>query len=373
MLFVCDLLFNIIIESSAEKSPCQYDPLKVAKIITSIDKKEDFIDIKQSEEEVNDPYNLFKVLIRTINYQDVIGIEDALEVKKRFNFVKCISSHGEVQKVSLYDFFRLININPEINIRKGLMDIIAKKKAILYKKILTAAKKRSRLIENLMDYKYEEFVATEGGDERAKLIATKFRPKDAFDFLQSTDNIKPLHLNHHKSSSVIISKPNKSNSLSPMPLIRHNHNKHLTLSIKQTLPSSLHLRLSSHSKRSACPVVLKHKNSIETQYKHFFSLSKKNPMSDNTTNESSQQRTVCFMSNSISHNKEEEGSLNRIKSMESLNSKKKSFDLYKGISDKKMFLMRDYNDIVSKELIRMNSTRMFNCHTTKNKTIKGCL
>ena len=110
---------NFIVKE-AEKSPCLYDPLKVNKIITSVIKKEDLVEIKKEEEEINNPYNLFKVLIRTINYQDVVGIEDALEIKKRFNFVKCVSSHGEVQKVSLYDFFRLININPEENVKKLL-------------------------------------------------------------------------------------------------------------------------------------------------------------------------------------------------------------------------------------------------------------
>ena len=55
------------INKNIEQPPCIYDPLKVAKIITSNDKEDCFVDIKQEEEELNNKFNLFKIKIRTIN------------------------------------------------------------------------------------------------------------------------------------------------------------------------------------------------------------------------------------------------------------------------------------------------------------------
>lgn len=121
------------------ESPCQYDPLKIAKITSSNSKNDiDIMEITQEEEGLLDPYNLFKVHIKTINYKDVIGIEDAIEIKKRFSFVRCVSPFGEVQKVKLYDFFRLVNQSTESNNKEMIKSIIAEKKCILHNQIKKA-------------------------------------------------------------------------------------------------------------------------------------------------------------------------------------------------------------------------------------------
>lgn len=404
----------------AEKSPCLYDPLKVNKIITSVNKKEDLVEIKKEEEEINNPYNLFKVLIRTINYQDVVGIEDALEIKKRFNFVKCVSSHGEVQKVSLYDFFRLININPEENVKKILLDIIAKKKAILFKRILNAAKKKSRLIENLLDYKYEQFINTEGADEKAQLLAKKFRDKETFDFYHCKEHIgfdkdllpKTNEKNNKMRLSNLNSPMSTTSSSSHFLLSKDNskcYSKKRTLTLKQNLNFSNATNMTSSpistitlTKKTSYPKInqLSKKitfgnnnlnnfikgNPSQTRYKHFSSLSKKTLSPDNTTFESSRLKTNYknYMSNNVSHmnglnsidNQIEYGDnsniLSRIKSTDCLSNNSSifnQFDLLSNISNKKIFLMKDYNTIVNKELNRVNSTNRLSC-LSKNGTKK---
>lgn len=386
-----------------------------------MNKKEGLVEIKKEEEEINNPFNLFKVLIRTINYQDVVGIEDALEIKKRFNFVKCISPHGEVQKVSLYDFFRLININPEENVKKFLLDIIGKKKAILFKRILNAAKKKSRLIENLLDYKYEQIINTEGADEKAQLLASKFRDKETFDFYhcrdhigfdkdilpQTTEKNKKLKLSNlnspmmttSSSSQFLVGGQSKNNSKC--------YSKKGTLALKQNLNFSNTTNMTSSpistvilSKKTSYPKInqLNKKitfgnNSInnlikgnpnQTRYKHFSLLSKKTLSPDNTTYESSRLKTNYknYMSNNVSHmngtgidNPREYGDnsniLSRIKSTDCLSNNNTSifnqFDLLSNISNKKIFLMKDYNTIISKGLNRVNSTNRLSKNGIKKR------
>ena len=141
-----------------EQSPCLYDPLKINKIILSTEEKEtnvDFEAIKHEEEQLVNPFNLFKILIRVINYKDVIGFIESLEMKQRFTFVKCVSQKGEVLMLKRFDFLKLMNLSEEEENRKMLMDIIVKKKMLLCRKILRAAKQKGKYYAMLFDHKYE--------------------------------------------------------------------------------------------------------------------------------------------------------------------------------------------------------------------------
>ena len=99
---------------------------------------------------------------------------------------------------------------------------------------------------------------------------------------------------------------------------------------------------------------------------------------DNTTFESSRLKTNYknYMSNNVSHmnglnsidNQIEYGDnsniLSRIKSTDCLSNNSSifnQFDLLSNISNKKIFLMKDYNTIVNKELNRVNSTNRLIC------------
>ena len=46
--------------------------------------------------------------IKVIDYKDIIGFEDTLELKNKFYSLKCISSYGELDKIHLVDFIRII-------------------------------------------------------------------------------------------------------------------------------------------------------------------------------------------------------------------------------------------------------------------------
>ena len=103
-------LYNNIIKNK-ENSPCISDPFKSMKITVSNRKNNSLSEIKNKEKELNNPYLLYKIFIRKIENKDIIGIEDSLELKQRFCYVKCISENAVIQKVSLFDMFKLINLS----------------------------------------------------------------------------------------------------------------------------------------------------------------------------------------------------------------------------------------------------------------------
>jgi hypothetical protein len=49
----------------------------------------------------NDPLQVYHGAIRVIKNQDVLGLEDSIELKKRFTTVKCVSPSGELYKISM--------------------------------------------------------------------------------------------------------------------------------------------------------------------------------------------------------------------------------------------------------------------------------
>ena len=144
--------------SEAPCSPVKYNKRRVNSITTSIDKNENVFTIKAEEEALNSPYSLFKVKIRNIDYKDVVGIEDAIEMKKRFCFVKCVSSHAEVDRVNLIDFVKLMNMSTDMKNRNALLEIIAEKKAWLIKMIKNGVKNQAGYFGRKFDIRYNNLL-----------------------------------------------------------------------------------------------------------------------------------------------------------------------------------------------------------------------
>ena len=115
----------------------KWDPYKGNKITVSFQSPGSFENLQQEKLDSVDPLNLFKVKIRNTFGPEVLGFADALEMKNRFCFVKCVET-ASIQKVKLIDFFKLVNLNVEEENKKWMMDIIAKKK----KTFLYSVKKR---------------------------------------------------------------------------------------------------------------------------------------------------------------------------------------------------------------------------------------
>ena len=142
-------------------SPCQCNPFKTHAIVLSSRKEDNVYEIKNDEAKYNDPYNLFKVKVKTISNKDVIGIEDSLEMKKRFCFVKCVSSHAKIKRISVFDFIKTLSIpKDELNLQT-LMKIIAEKKAWLTTIIKNAVHNHAKFIKRNIDDRYNSLAKNE--------------------------------------------------------------------------------------------------------------------------------------------------------------------------------------------------------------------
>jgi len=148
---------NLLINN--QNSPFQFDPYQSKNGIVSHFKNIGLVDLKNEDEKILNSNKLFKVLIKKIDYKDIIGLEDGLECKKRFYYVKCISDYGEIQKVSVFDFIKVLNLNNE-KIKNNVLDIIAEKKRFVYKQIYNYTKCVENRIENNVSYKFDKYLNT---------------------------------------------------------------------------------------------------------------------------------------------------------------------------------------------------------------------
>lgn len=143
------------LKAKAIKSPCQYNPNKNKHILLSNPKAKSIIDIKNEEEDYNDPCNLIKVLIKKCTTPEVFGFVECIEMKKRLSFVKVTSSSAIIQKVNLNDFYKLINSIEEEASLLFILDLVAKTKYHFNHQLKNQIEVQTRSIGDMLDYKYD--------------------------------------------------------------------------------------------------------------------------------------------------------------------------------------------------------------------------
>ena len=151
--------------SLAEKkcpiSPMKWDPYKGNKITISFPPPGSFEDLQQEKLDSVNPYNLFKVKIRNTEGPEVLGFCEALEMKNRFCFIKCVET-AFVQKVKLIDFFKLVNLNIEEENKNWMMDIIAKKKRHFFIQLKKGVERKAEKEEEYFEKEFEDFLDQKG-------------------------------------------------------------------------------------------------------------------------------------------------------------------------------------------------------------------
>ena len=291
-------LYDKLIKNK-EISPCNYDPSINKKIMSNYESNNSYlIDNKKEEEKMINKYKLFKVFLRTIDSKEIIGIEDSLELKKRYYFVKCISSQGELHKISLFDFFKMLNLINKIN-RKLLNDLISEKKRVFFRQIVLNSKNNGKRLDTKIDYQYNMFLMDQ--DLEIKKIVKNVTGND----YQNIENVPKEYENE------VLEKV--SNSLNDNYLLSENNKTNkLNIQSKSKLNFSLNnfIKFHKHSERDNVfsPIknlktfkrnfispknnLNKSKNNCKNNYAQYTNLSKK--LSDK----------LIVSQKSISHSKE---------------------------------------------------------------------
>ena len=120
-------------------------------------KNDDLYRLKIDEEKLNEPDNIYNLEIKKINYNDILGIEEVFDFKKRFCTCKCLSEKAEIRYISIYDLVKLIINLPEDEI-KYLLNMINEKKKIMKTQIIKAIKVKERNIVLDFDTRYEKLL-----------------------------------------------------------------------------------------------------------------------------------------------------------------------------------------------------------------------
>ena len=103
------------------------------KTIENLDEnnKESIINLKINEDLLQNKDKKIKIKIGTLYKNDFIGIEDSLELKKRFYTVECSSENGTLSKIPVDSFALLINKNISLHLSHITKYIKEKKKFLI--------------------------------------------------------------------------------------------------------------------------------------------------------------------------------------------------------------------------------------------------
>ena len=152
-------LYNKARRNVATSPCCQCsNATKLNNVVFSRSNNDTFLKISSEHEALNEPHCLFKVNVRVVNGKDIIGIEDALEMKQRFCYVKCVSPSAEVKKIKLVDFIRVLNYNNDMSCKKMLLNLINERKSGLYRQLKKGVKYTYNGNEKVFNQKVTAFI-----------------------------------------------------------------------------------------------------------------------------------------------------------------------------------------------------------------------
>ena len=335
--------------SFAEKkcpiSPMKWDPYKGNKITISFPPPGSFEDLQQEKLDSVNPYNLFKVKIRNTEGPEVLGFCEALEMKNRFCFVKCVET-AFVEKVKLIDFFKLVNLNIEEENKNWMMDIIAKKKRHFFIQLKKGVERKAEKEDEYFEKEFEDFLEKKG----------KFN-----------ENIK----NEINSSSINDNQNNNKNSTND---IKKNLNRNLSFDIGKKKIENEVLNISKikqlmkkktrkNKGKNGLPLLRNRENLSVNRRKskiliEQYNSDHNNNLTEYSSNKKTSYTTSQFASPKIDNN-ENELSQDKNSNLISLRINSKNSDIQQG---KSQFLSFKNNKIIN--LKSSNHNNIFSAHKT---------
>lgn len=134
--------------------------------------KENIIQIKMNEDKLI--HQSINIKIRRVEKPELLGFEDSLELKKRFTTAKCVSTEAHIDKIPIYELFRLISNVKEID-KKLFLNLIAEQKMCLVTLIKNAVKSKAQELESKYTDKYAQFINNDIVEPSSKRLALKFQ------------------------------------------------------------------------------------------------------------------------------------------------------------------------------------------------------
>ena len=200
-------------------------------------------DLFLKELEIKDSNKLINIKFRTININDIIGLEEAFECKYRFYSIKCISNEGKVNRIDIgnfIDFFRRKNI-PFTEIKK----IILERKKTLLNQIKTYLNIEKRNEKRFLSCEYNRFKKVNGINTEDNLIYKLKKTPNLHKKILSLKNFKrKLRINERKKKKKTTGIVTLNNNLKFLSSEKYPniHSRNLS-----KIESKTHLNLSPNS------------------------------------------------------------------------------------------------------------------------------
>ena len=148
-----EIIKNIKLEE--ENSPMKN--LDNNNIIHNKNKKDNLLNIKNDEEQINSNNKIFRIDLNKVNYKDIFGLEDSFDFKRKFYSIKCISESAEVKCIKVTEFLKIIWNSKNLDYMY-LLKLITNKKNILKNKVINTVKNLEKKILFDLDIRYEKLI-----------------------------------------------------------------------------------------------------------------------------------------------------------------------------------------------------------------------
>ena len=124
-------------KNNIPESPVIFKDFYFGKFILSLREKKNIDDlISKKDEKFSDPFHIFKVCLNKIHENEMIGLEEVAEFKKRFCTVKVVSETAHLKRIKAIDFFKLFASNTRYERNDEIMiNYVCDKKRMLIKQI----------------------------------------------------------------------------------------------------------------------------------------------------------------------------------------------------------------------------------------------
>jgi len=195
-------------------------------------RKDNLYKLKKDEEKLNDPENFFNIIIKKINYDEILGIEEVFDFKKRFCTCKCLSERAEVRYITINEFLKLILNFGEIELNY-LLSFVNERKKLIRNQIFNAIKSKERKIMNNFDMRYENLIKEAENEKNnkdkkdnqifsaLKMRGIKYNLQDILD-----NNIPILKEENNENNEELLMKMKKiKNNKNPQLLLKKYFSK----------------------------------------------------------------------------------------------------------------------------------------------------
>ena len=172
--------------------------------------------LKKDEEKLNSPENIFQLNLKKINYNEILGLEEVFEFKKRFCSCKCISEKAELKAIKIIDLLKLLaNLNEEELMY--LLNIINERKKVLKSQILNAIKNLDKELIFNFDIRYENIIKSsedKKDEDKTNMLLTALKIKgyktSIQDILDKNISLFPKENNNQSDILKKMKRKNKS-------------------------------------------------------------------------------------------------------------------------------------------------------------------